>query len=159
MPDLVHTKQCISCLDIKTVDDFTARTRQPDGLNIYCKVCWRQRYVPTSEERHAYHIRWAEANPEKWVAMKRKRKLAVFGLTPEAYAELLEAQGGVCAICGLPERYYRSGKLLNLAVDHDHNTGDVRGLLCANCNRGIGMFSDDAETLRRAAEYLGRDET
>jgi hypothetical protein len=72
-----------------------------------------------------------------------------FGITCEDYEELLEAQGGVCRICG---RKCSTGR--RLAVDHDHNTGIVRGLLCLHCNVAIGYLEDDPERLRRAAEYL-----
>lgn len=75
-----------------------------------------------------------------------------YGLTPERYAQILAAQGGRCAICGKLPRTIR------LAVDHDHATGAVRGLLCASgdhgCNKGLGFFNDDAETILRAYHYL-----
>jgi hypothetical protein len=74
--------------------------------------------------------------------------LAVFGiascLSESALAYLSEQQNGLCAICGLPEEH----------VDHDHVTGQVRGLLCAGCNKGLGFFRDSPQLLRQAAEYL-----
>ncbi len=85
-------------------------------------------------------------------AWKRKKK---YGITPEQYDELLALQRGVCAICGQPERSKtRNGHVKALAVDHDHETGEVRGLLCDNCNRGLGHFKDDAERLAAAVAYL-----
>jgi hypothetical protein len=75
-----------------------------------------------------------------------------YGLTIRQYNELLRLQGGACAICGKVPRSRR------LAVDHDHVTGEVRGLLCASgdfgCNKGLGYFNDDVELLRRAVAYL-----
>jgi hypothetical protein len=65
-------------------------------------------------------------------------------------AELLSAQDGRCAICGA-ERGTR-----RLAIDHDHTTGFIRGLLCVRCNTGLGSFRDDPELLRKAIEYLDR---
>lgn len=70
-----------------------------------------------------------------------------YGLEPEEYDRLLADQGGVCAICREPG--------LKLVVDHDHQTGAVRGLLCADCNIGIGRLKDNPGYLRAAAEYLG----
>ncbi len=64
------------------------------------------------------------------------------------------AQGGVCAICGLPETRVVKGKLNRLAVDHDHTTGRVRGLLCFRCNTCLGRFEDNVELLRAAEAYL-----
>lgn len=72
-----------------------------------------------------------------------------YGITLEEYEAMFSAQGGVCLICLLPER---SGKLL--AVDHDHATGEVRGLLCNGCNVALGMFLDDPERIERAARYV-----
>lgn len=72
------------------------------------------------------------------------------GLTRADYDRMLEAQHGCCAICG-------SGRPLGRGrwhIDHDHATGRVRGLLCNNCNRGIGYFGDDPDTIRAAADYL-----
>lgn len=70
-----------------------------------------------------------------------------YGLTPKDYNALLASQGGVCAIC-------RRRPAHRLCVDHDHQTGKVRGLLCACCNGGVGQFRDDPTLLRLAADYL-----
>lgn len=75
--------------------------------------------------------------------------LKQYGLTIEDYNALLEKQGGVCAICS---NVCSTGK--RLSVDHDHDTGRVRGLLCSTCNRGIGMLRDDPELIRAALRYL-----
>ncbi|TAL42572.1 MAG: hypothetical protein EPN91_07960 [Salinibacterium sp.] len=86
---------------------------------------------------------------------RRQRKLRVYGLTDAGYDQLLAAQGGVCAICRKAETARnRQGRIRPLAVDHDHDTGDVRGLLCANCNVGIGYFDDEPERLQAGATYL-----
>ena len=70
-------------------------------------------------------------------------------VTDAEYEALLEAQGGVCRICRGPEIAGRS-----LAVDHDHLSGRVRGLLCGRCNLGLGTFKDDPALLAAAIEYL-----
>lgn len=79
-----------------------------------------------------------------------------YGITVEQLEEMRVAQGGLCAICKGQSRQVNalSGKITDLSVDHDHVTGKVRGLLCGHCNRGIGLFGDSAETVRRAAAYL-----
>lgn len=80
--------------------------------------------------------------------------VARYGIDAEVYVALLERQGAACAICG--KSAVMSGRAL-LCVDHDHVTGRVRGLLCGNCNSGLGMFGETSELLRLAAAYLDRN--
>lgn len=68
---------------------------------------------------------------------------------------MFDAQRGLCALCQLPETCRsNTGTVKLLAIDHCHETGQVRKLLCNNCNRAIGLLKDDAGLLRRAADYL-----
>lgn len=81
-----------------------------------------------------------------------KRK---YGMTVAEYEAVLVAQGGVCAICRQPEMTRQgSGAVFSLAVDHDHATGHVRGLLCVPCNRGLGFLRDSRQLLQAADRYL-----
>lgn len=80
-----------------------------------------------------------------------------FRITLADYEALLAAQDGVCAGCLQPETIVVRGRVAPLAVDHDHVTGKVRGLLCYNCNRGLGQLRDSPETLRRLAAYVERE--
>lgn len=80
---------------------------------------------------------------------KRVEALSKMGLSLDQYLDMLEGQEFVCAIC---YRENHSGR--DLAVDHDHATGKVRGLLCNHCNSGLGFFGDSTELLGRAADYL-----
>lgn len=76
-------------------------------------------------------------------------------MTLDEYNALLKAQGGVCAICRKPEKArHRSGTVISLAVDHSHGTKGNRGLLCHNCNRGIGYLGDDPAILTAACKYI-----
>lgn len=75
----------------------------------------------------------------------------MYNITLEDCDTLFQLQGGVCAICGKPET---SAKVSNLAVDHNHINGSIRGLLCNKCNRGLGYFEDDITILSKAIEYL-----
>ena len=77
-----------------------------------------------------------------------------YGISKADYDRQLIAQGGVCAICRQPETLRDARGPVALAVDHDHATGRVRGLLCKACNTGIGTFGDDPNRLRAAATYL-----
>jgi hypothetical protein len=85
-------------------------------------------------------------------AFRNRRLLNLYGITLEQYNDLLAKQGGVCAICQGPHR--GRGKFYH--VDHDHKTGDVRGLLCHYCNTAIGSLKDDPALLEKAAAYLRR---
>jgi hypothetical protein len=85
---------------------------------------------------------------ERRLAYDRKRRLKQHGLSDADYQALLLRQGGVCGICKR-----KPGKR-RLCVDHDHETGQVRGLLCGRCNSGLGFYGDDARLTRRAAAYL-----
>lgn len=98
------------------------------------------------EASRASSKRWKDAHPEARRAQNLKKN---FGLTIEQYDALLLAQGGTCAIC---REVCGTGK--RLAVDHDHETGEIRGLLCFDCNSGIGKLKDNRALLLRAAEYL-----
>lgn len=92
-------------------------------------------------------------NPEKFRHYNMKR---YYGIGEDEFQAILDDQGGVCAICGKLNLVERSntGDVKHLAVDHDHADGVVRGLLCQNCNLGIGSFFDQPLLLRKAAEYL-----
>jgi len=103
------------------------------------------RFGPSQREP-GYHKRWRDANPGKVRQYYLKTR---YGMTPEQYDTLYAEQGGACAICREQKR---------LVVDHDHETGAVRGLLCDLCNTGIGKLRDSAERLRAAAVYLENDD-
>ena len=104
------------------------------------------------QTRQEITARWRANNPEKMRKAKRAYRLKEKGLTMQQFADILQAQGGGCAICGRP---HVEGDTRNaLVVDHRHSTGANRGLLCHWCNRAIGLMKDSAFLLRRAAEYL-----
>ena len=95
----------------------------------------------------AYRERNA-GNPTHQRANRNSRFKREYGITHDEYDAMLAKQYGGCAVCGKPE----AGK--RLAVDHDHRTGKVRGLLCENCNRALGMAQDSPTILRALADYL-----
>jgi hypothetical protein len=96
--------------------------------------------------------RWKAANPDK-VFNSSMRKQGI-DCTWEQQQEMLTKQGNVCAICHRPEKVVRDGKQKALAVDHDHATGKVRGLLCSTCNLVLGRMEDNPDLLRNAVFYL-----
>jgi hypothetical protein len=88
-------------------------------------------------------------NKDVWREGQLKRH---YGLTIEQYDDILSKQNGKCAICGTDS--CSTGK--QMAVDHNHETGEIRGILCAACNIGIGMMKDDVSLIRKALTYLER---
>ena len=84
---------------------------------------------------------------------RRNHLVEKYGITPEDYEVMLAEQHNRCVICGKDQ----SEEGFALAVDHDHDSGKIRGLLCQKCNRGLGDFRDDSRLLRRAADYLERN--
>lgn len=142
-------KTCTNCKVEKTVDEFSisrqATATQNAVYQSWCKQCSSERAV-----------QWWRDNRERADANRRRTSLkALYGLTVERYDEMLKAQGGVCAICGNPQKWGKTSRD-NLCVDHDHETGAVRGLLCNGCNRAVGFFGDDPVILARAISYLAR---
>ena len=105
----------------------------------------------TEEGRLAYQKVYRSLTPH----LQKARALRdSFDISVEQFTEMLEKQNGVCAICGSPETHERNGKVKALAVDHNHETGKIRGLLCSDCNTGIGKLKDSPTVLRAAAQYI-----
>jgi len=91
-------------------------------------------------------------NPEKWKSRRRQYCLkAKYGITEDKYLELLEKQGGKCALCDKRAEDERHGVL---RIDHCHDTGRVRGLLCDNHNLAIGKIGDTEEAILKILEYI-----
>ena len=125
-------------LELVVGDNWTEH-RERTGKNI-CSPCNR---LSVKE--------WREKNPERVKNQTRRSQLKTkYGITVEAYDNMYEIQGGCCDICGRHQTEFQN----RLAVDHDHETGAVRSLLCASCNSGIGKLGDDIATVREALNYL-----
>ena len=135
-------KVCTKCKEEKPLDQFYLRKTRGDGTTQR-----RPRCIPCSNaDTRAYQQ--TEENRE---ARRNLTLQKVYGITLEEYNLLLDYQGGGCAICGK-----KATKALkrNMYVDHDHDTGEVRGILCTQCNSGIGLLGDSTERLDKAKEYL-----
>lgn len=101
------------------------------------------------EKMTARSAAWYRENKDRARQTTRKNKLQRYGLTVEQFSAMLASQSGKCPICQME---LKSPKVP--AVDHDHQTGAVRGILCRQCNAAIGQLQDNPTVLRRAAEYL-----
>jgi len=135
-------KMCSKCKFIKPCTEFYVRTRQvgyPNssaGYSHQCKQCLKEK-----------QIAWRKNNPDKAKNVDLKQ---TFGIDLETYNYLFGLQKGHCAICNVHQSELQKA----LAIDHDHRTGVFRGLLCQNCNHGLGNFKDNPEFLKEAINYL-----
>ncbi len=164
-------KRCKHCGELKPFDDFYRDKKARDGCRPECKACNLARRAAKYAANPQPYIdrvkRWQRANADRLNAYRREyrqrpeRKAAdreyhlrrKYGVGLTEYEALLDAQGGVCRICGEPRPEVRT-----LHVDHDHDTGAIRGLLCFRCNNAIGDLRDDYDLVRKLADYLDQDE-
>jgi hypothetical protein len=160
-------KRCNKCGEIKPLADFYRMPEMRDGYRNDCKACnlaaKAARYQANPERARERTQRWRIANPDKYAATqaafrasggkkqadRRSHLKRKFGLTVEEYDAMLARQGGGCGICGRPPR-----PDISLHVDHDHETGRIRGLLCFRCNNSLGDLDDDPVLLRAALRYV-----
>ena len=113
-------------------------------------------YLKNKKHSIKKNKKWVKLNPDR----KRNNDLkSLFGITLEDYNRMLEAQNGVCAICGKEETEVdkRINKKRNVCVDHNHTTGKVRGLLCGKCNKMLGLIKDNKQALLNAINYLNKE--
>lgn len=148
-------KICRKCLVKKPISEFNVhygKTRTKDKLRNECKECqkahsrehWKKIATRESEKKKLYHIK----NRKVAHGWHLKNK---YGITLADYQKLLALQDGKCAICGSDKP---RGRYRHFAIDHNHTTGELRCLLCAPCNTGLGHFQDSPDLLRKAADYL-----
>ena len=160
-------KRCTKCGELKPLTEFYRQKTGRGGYRADCKACLaaraKQWYRRNREHAIAQVKAWQQANPDRVKAARKAararrgpidrdaRLRRVFGLSSDDYAATLADQGGGCALCGRTPLAGRS-----LHVDHNHETGVVRGLLCFRCNAGIGQFREDKLRLADAIVYLTR---
>ena len=126
-------KYCKRCDTNKPVEEFYKVPNRPNTYSVMCKKC----QLEYNKEHNNNAINSQRYN------LKKK-----YGITYEEYLKMLMAQKNRCAICN------ELATDKNLAVDHDHLTERVRGLLCQSCNNGLGRFKDSIELLKSAQRYL-----
>lgn len=149
-------KTCTLCQQEKPRSEFPSGQKYSDGYTSQCKACVAARrklwHKANLEKILARQNKWYEKN----FGSRRGQWLdRMYGIGLEGYNALAKSQGGLCAICRKPESViHKSGTPMELAVDHCHVTGGIRGLLCAKCNKAIGLLEDDPALLRAAAEYI-----
>jgi len=173
-------KTCRGCGETKPLSEFYRATKNSARTVSLCKTCYKARtykwQVENREKRNAstrkrYALKgWS--NPEKqreatrqWrkknpgvsrMSNKRTKLKLKYGLTPERISAIFVEQAGKCAICYKPLDVMAETKKARPHIDHNHETGVARGLLCLTCNTGLGMFGDSVDLLSAAMDYLLR---
>lgn len=162
-------KVCTKCSRRLPLDDFYRMAATKDARRPDCKACVaarRKAWYAANRDREIARVQdwqdanrdqygesqrtWRTANPELKRRIDREGHLRrKFGITQGDYDRMLEAQGFGCGICG---DVRPGGRTFH--VDHDHVTGEVRGLLCVKCNQGIGLLRENPALLHMAVEYL-----
>ena len=156
-----NEKKCSVCEKLLPVSAFRIRTRKNPKPRSYCKKCEaaqeKERYdkLPKSERKLATRD-WERRNPKKYRMQRLRRRCRAAGVTEDDIPRVLGLLESTkhCEICGVHVDKAPGKNKNTLSIDHDHATGSFRGLLCNNCNLGIGNFLDDPKLLRKAAKYL-----
>ncbi len=125
-------KVCSECGDCKSVSEFYKNKRHADGRPRHASVC---------------KLCYAKVQRRYYLVSK-------YGITIDDYMEMLASQDFGCAICEVKENAYGQVSGRAFAVDHNHETGKVRGLLCQTCNRMLGLAGDSVERLKKSLDYL-----
>jgi hypothetical protein len=142
--------RCSKCKETKSVNKFSKDARTPKGHRSHCKDCVRLMDVERNarpgvmDRKKIYSALWRSRHPGR---IRETKLLDKYGIRVEQYEEMFRDQYGKCAICGSTQKNV-------FHVDHDHETGIVRGLLCMKCNLMIGYAKDNPENLIAAAQYL-----
>lgn len=159
-------KTCSQCKEKKEFSEFRKATKEKDGFQHACRICanistkaWRERNresenisqkkrrATNPEKYNAMGKRWRDANPDKVKTLHLKKR---YSLTLEQWNVMFSEQLGRCRICDI----HQNDLKMELAVDHDHTSGRIRGLLCVRCNRAIGLLEDRVDLLQKAINHL-----
>lgn len=166
---ILKTKVCGRCKKEKEVSFFYKDSTRKDGYRGWCKECVKKHTKVYYQQNKEYYDQYRKDNHER-IKENRKRYYQQnkerirehdlknkYNITIEQYNKILLQQNNVCWICGEPETLIIYGKRINLAVDHNEKTGEVRGLLCSSCNKGIGYLKHNPFILIKAIKYLQKN--
>jgi len=159
-----NTKQCGKCKVFLPFSDFEKDNTKKCKTSSSCKNCikrrqnnpeWRDKY----RKRRRNYMKKLSLSENNIPRIREQQIKLKYKLSPEEYIQMIDSQYNLCAICGKPEIAVdkRNGKIKALAIDHHHESGRVRGLLCSKCNTGLGMFKDDIELFKAAIKYISNN--
>jgi hypothetical protein len=132
-------KVCSTCKINKPLTEYHKRNNRPCGVKSKCKECYKK-YPKKLKRREGYE--------------REYDLFKMYGLTVASYNEILASQNNRCAICNRTAAESMAGRKKHLCVDHCHDTGQIRGLLCDPCNRAIGLLKEDISIIGNAINYL-----
>jgi len=136
----IEQKTCTRCLSTKPISEFYKEKGTKDGYRNHCKSCRRKDWNNWRNENKDHLKRYMRD-----FFLKRN-----YGISIEKYEEMYNSQNGKCYICGSHSDDQDKG----LSVDHCHDSGQIRKLLCGNCNTALGSFKDSIDILKKAISYL-----
>jgi hypothetical protein len=134
------TKNCSKCNEEKELSEFNKSKNGKFQKRADCKICQRKAAVIRNKITYDSKVKWKRTIKDN------------FNLTIEDYNNMFENQNGCCLICKRHQTDFKK----RLAVDHCHESGKIRGLLCSSCNTALGLFKDSVDSLTSAIEYLKR---
>lgn len=136
------SRVCTTCKVMKSAREFRTNRSSIRGVNSYCRDC--------ANERNRAYRTTENGRRRTWLADVKRR----YNVSGEEAEAIVRKRMGKCEICGDRSTVIHKGVVRNLAIDHDHQTGHIRGVLCNACNLGLGSFRDNEELLIKAAQYL-----
>ena len=152
----IETRWCSKCIRWKPETEFYVHKGR--GSQSWCKECCK---TAAREDRKNNRVRrdetnrlWKLNNPEKYAIVKKRQGLRKYGLTIEAYTAMLQVQFYKCAACG--DKFEMQHGMQGACVDHDHDTNEVRELLCGRCNLICVRSRDEVGRLEKIIAYLKR---
>ncbi len=143
-------KICSRCNTLKELPQFNKAKNTVSKLTSHCKLCLREARLLRKQPGYIVPPKKKRINKGK----RHNRLMKTFGWSLDLYNTILEGQNNVCGICKGLETSKIAGKVIALAIDHCHDSGVIRGLLCKKCNIDLGYFRDNPKFLIAAAEYL-----
>lgn len=149
----MNLKKCSCCKLEKEVINFYKLARSKDGYDHWCKPCYKEKHAKYyKDNKESYSLvakRSKTKNKEKIkIASRLYHIRKKYNIDEQEFYNMYHAQNGLCGICKVVEA---------TAIDHCHKTNRVRGLLCKNCNTGIGFLKEDIEIMTNAIQYLQGD--
>lgn len=153
-------KYCSGCDQNLEFSAFGKDKYRKDGLTTRCKKCRNKKnreYMKRNPEMRKKHNRQNRQKRKEFysspegILSSRNSHLKKYGMSHDDYVIMLEKQNGVCCIC---KRHRIASNKGHMVVDHCHETGKVRGILCNWCNRGLGLFEDNIDFFKNAIIYL-----
>lgn len=144
-------KSCFTCGVVKDLSEFGPRKAAKDRHEYSCRSCLNEkaRKIRLADPERVREIGRRSNRKRTYEQRKKEWLKRLYGITLDEYRKIWRSQSGLCKICkGLDSRGFE------LSVDHDHETNQIRGLLCQACNRALGLMRDDPKLLRKGAEYL-----